>query len=86
MNNITELISVSVSLDTKCAPLNPIPTEGGHFGPVQPKAVPHFPSFMTRVIRIHDFVCFSNPLVGLKLFLKKEIWNFKKLKKENLLF
>ena len=64
---------------------NPIPTKGGHFGPGRPKAVSHFHSFMTRVTKIHDFVHFSTPLVPVKLFLKKEIWNFKKLKKENLL-
>ena len=69
MNNITELISVSVSLDTKCAPLNPIPTEGGHFGPRRSKAVSHFHSFMTRVTKIHDFVHLSIPLVPVKLFL-----------------
>ena len=59
---------------------------GGHFGPERPKAVSHFHSFMTRVTKIHDFVYFSIPLVPVKPFLKKEIWNFKKLKKENLLF
>ena len=51
---------------------NPIPTKGGHFGPVWPKAVSHFHSFMTRVTKIHDFVHFSIPLVPVKLFLKKE--------------
>ena len=64
----------------------PIPTKGGHFGPGRPKAVSHFHSFMTRVTKIHDFVYFSIPMVPVKPFLKKEIWNFKKLKKENLLF
>ena len=48
---------------------NPIPTEGDHFGPRQPKAVSHFHSFMTRVTKIHDFVHLSIPLVPVKLFL-----------------
>ena len=39
--------------------LNPIPTEGGPFGPEQPKTVWHFLSFMSGVIKIHDFVSFS---------------------------
>ena len=60
---------------------NPIPTEGGHFGPGQPKAVSHFHSFMTRVTKIHDFVHLSIPLIPVKLILKKEIPNFNKLKK-----
>ena len=67
------------------ASVNPIPTKGGHFGPGRPKVVSHFHSFITRVTQIHDFVHFSIPSVLVKLFLKKEIWNFKKLKKEKLL-
>ena len=66
--------------------INPIPTEGGQFGPGQPKAVSHFHSFMTKVTKTYDFVHLSIPLVPVKLFLKKEIWNFKNLKKEKLLF
>ena len=48
--------------------VNPIPTEGGPFGPEQPKTVWHFHSFMTGVTKIHDFVCFSICLVPVKLF------------------
>ena len=66
--------------------INPIPTKGGHFDPRQTKVVSHFHSFMTRVTKIHDFVYFSIPLVPVRLFLKKEIGNFKELKKENLPF
>ena len=51
--------------------LNPIPTEGGPFGPEQPKTVWHFHSFMAGVTKIHDFVYFSICLVPVKLFLKK---------------
>ena len=61
--------------------LNPIPTEGGPFGPEQPKIVWHFHSFMTGVTKIHDFVCFSICLVPVKLFWEKKLWNFEKLKK-----
>ena len=61
--------------------INPIPTEGGPFGPEQPKTVWHFHSFMTGVTKIHDFVCFSICLVPVKLFWKKKLWNFEKLKK-----
>ena len=50
---------------------NPIPTEGGPFGPTQPKTVWHFHSFMAGVTKIHDFVYFSTCLVLVKLFLKK---------------
>ena len=60
---------------------NPIPTEGGHFGPGQPKAVSHFHSFMTRVTKIHDFVHFSIPLVPVKSFLKKRNMKFHKIEK-----
>ena len=66
--------------------LNPIPTGGGHFWPQQPKAVWHIRSFMTGVTKIHDFVYFSICLVPMKLFLKKELWNFEKLKKKILPF
>ena len=38
---------------------------------------------MARVTKIHDFVYFSICLVPMKLFLKKELWNFEKLKKKN---
>ena len=62
-------------------PINPIPTEGGPFGPKQPKIVWHFHSFMTGVTEIHGFVCFSICLVPLKLFWEKKFWNFEKLKK-----
>ena len=62
---------------SKESPINPIPTKGGHFGPGQPKAVSHFHSYMTRVTKIRDFVHFSIPLVPVKLFLKKEVCNFK---------
>ena len=62
---------------------NPIPTGGGPFGPQRPKTVWHFHSFMARVTKIHDFVYFSICLVPMKLFLKKELWNFEKLKKKN---
>ena len=54
---------------------NPIPTEGGHFGPGQPKAVSHFHSFITRVTKIHDFVHLSISLIPVKLILKKETQN-----------
>ena len=54
----------------------------GHFWPQQPKAVWHIRSFMTGVTKIHDFVYFSMCLVPLELFLKKKLWNFKKLKKK----
>ena len=63
--------------------LNPIPTEGGPFGPEQPKTVWHFHSFMAGVTKIHDFVYFSICLVPVKLFLKKELLNFEKLKKKD---
>ena len=59
---------------------------GGHFWPQQPKAVWHIHSFMTGVTKIHDFVYFSMCLVPLELFLKKKLWNFKKLKKKILPF
>ena len=59
---------------------------GGPFGPKRPKTVWHFHSFMARVTKIHDFVYFSICLVPMKLFLKKELWNFEKLKKKNLPF
>ena len=62
-------------------PFNPIPTEGGPFGPEQPKTVWHFHSFMTGVTKIHDFVCFSICLVPVKLFWEKKFCNFDKLKK-----
>ena len=52
---------------------NPIPTEGGPFGPEQPKTVWHFHSFMTGVTKIHDFVYFSMCLVPLELLLKKKL-------------
>ena len=61
--------------------INSIPTEGGHFGPGQPKAVFYFHSFMTRVTKIHDFVHLSIPLIPVKLILKKEVQNFKKNEK-----
>ena len=51
----------------------PIPTEGGPFGPEQPKTVWHFHSFMTGVTKIHDFVCFSICLVPVKLFWEKKL-------------
>ena len=38
------------------ASLNPIPTEGGPFGPEQLKTVWHFHSFMAGVTKIYDFV------------------------------
>ena len=60
---------------------NPIPTEGGPFGPAQPKTVWHFHSFMAGVTKIHDFVYFSTCLVPVKQFLKKRLWNLEKLKK-----
>ena len=66
--------------------INPIPTEGGPFGPEQPKTVWHFHSFMTGVTKIHDFVCFSICLVPVKLFWEKKLWNFEKLKKNILTF
>ena len=53
--------------------LNPIPTEGGPFGPEQPKLVWHFHSFMTGVTKIHDFVCFSTCLVPVKLFWENKL-------------
>ena len=52
---------------------NPIPIEGGHFGPEQPKTVWHFHSFMTGVTKIHDFVCFSICLFPVKLFWEKKL-------------
>ena len=64
-----------------CPSLNPIPTEGGPFGPAQPKTVWHFHSFMAGVTKIHDFVYFSTCLVPVKQFLKKRLWNLEKLKK-----
>ena len=60
---------------------NPIPTEGGPFGPEQPKTVWHFHSFMAVVNKIHDFDYFSTCLVPVKLFCEKKFWNFEKLKK-----
>ena len=54
---------------------------GVPFGPQPTKTVWHFNSFMARVTKIPDFVYFSICLVPLKLFLKKELWNFEKLKK-----
>ena len=36
--------------------VNPIPTEGGPFGPEQPETVWHLHSFMAGVTKIHDFV------------------------------
>ena len=65
---------------------NPIPTEGGPFGPEQLKTVWHFHSFMTRVTKIYDFVYFSICLVPVKLFWEKKLWNFEKLKKTILTF
>ena len=52
---------------------NPIPTEGGRFGPEQPETGWHFHSFMTGVTKILDFVYFSICLVPVNLFLKKKI-------------
>ena len=66
--------------------LNPIPTEGGRFGPEQPETGWHFHSFMTGVTKILDFVYFSICLVPVNLFLKKKLWNFEKLKNRNLPF
>ena len=51
--------------------INPIPTEGGPFGPEQHKTVWHFHSFMAGVTKIHDFVHFSICLVPVKLFWKE---------------
>ena len=65
----------------KHSSINPIPTEGGPFGPEQPKIVWHFDSFMTGVTKIPDFVCFSIGLVPVKLFWEKKLWSFEKLKK-----
>ena len=69
-----------------CHLLNPIPTEGGRFGPEQPETGWHFHSFMTGVTKILDFVYFSICLVPVNLFLKKKLWNFEKLKNRNLPF
>ena len=52
--------------------INPIPTEGGPFGPEQPKTVWHFHNFMAGVTKIHDFVYFNTCLVPVKLLLKKK--------------
>ena len=60
---------------------NPIPTEGGPFGPKQPKTVWHFHSLMAGVTKIHDFVYFSTCLVLVKLFLKKKIMKSWKIEK-----
>ena len=79
-------LSISGSNPVKSLSFNPIPTGGGPFGPQRPKTVWHFHSFMARVTKIHDFVYFSICLVPMKLFLKKELWNFEKLKKKNLPF
>ena len=65
----------------KTSSFNPIPTEGGPFGPEQPKTVWHFHSFMAGVTKIHDFVYFSTCLVPVKLFLKKKLRNLEKLNK-----
>ena len=54
-------------------PINPIPTEGGPFGPEQPKTVWHFHSFMAGVTKIYDFVYFSICLVPVKLFWEKKL-------------
>ena len=51
--------------------VNPIPTEGGPFGPEQPKTVWHLHSFMAVVTKIHDFVYHSICFVPVKLFWKK---------------
>ena len=51
--------------------VNPIPTEGGPFGPEQPKTVWHLHSFMAGVTKINDFVYYSICLVPVKLFWKK---------------
>ena len=61
--------------------LNPIPTEGGPFGPAQPKTVWHFHSFMAGVTKIHGFVYFSTCLVPVKQFLKKKIMKSWKIEK-----
>ena len=54
-------------------PINPIPTEGGPFGPKQPKIVWHLNSFLTGVTKIHDFVYFSIYLLPVKLFWEKKL-------------
>ena len=54
------------------APINPIPTEGGRFGPEKPETGWHFHSFMTGVTKIFDFAYFSTCLVPVNLFLKKK--------------
>ena len=69
-----------------CLYINPIPTEGGRFGPEQPETGWHFHSFMTGVTKIFDFVYLSTCLVPVNLFLKKKLWNSEKLKNRNLLF
>ena len=53
--------------------INPIPTEGGPFGPEQPITVWHFHSFMAGVTKIHDFVYFSICLVPVNLFWEKKL-------------
>ena len=53
-------------------PFNPIPTEGGRFGPEKPETGWHFHSFMTGVTKIFDFAYFSTCLVPVNLFLKKK--------------
>ena len=52
--------------------LNPIPTEGGRFGPEQPETGWHFHSFMTGVTKIFDFAYFRTCLVPVNLLLKKK--------------
>ena len=64
--------------------INPIPTEGGHFGPGGPKVGSHFYSFMTKVTISHDFVHLSILLVPVKLFLKKEIDISKRIEKKKI--
>ena len=58
---------------------------GGYFGPCCPKAVSQFR--FNDMSHHNSWLChFNICLVTLKLFVKKEIWNFKKMKKENLSF
>ena len=54
-----KILLVSWTFDTiytRHGSFNPIPTEGGPFGPEQPKTVWHVHSFMAGVTKIHDFV------------------------------